>query len=65
MNPTDEALIERATKAYFRRFGKHADFPSSHDCSVSARGVVRLACVRGELARYQYDRKADRLSFVR
>jgi hypothetical protein len=63
MQPTDEQLIDRACRAYFRRFGKHADFPGQ-DSTVSKRGVVRLTNVRGELARYKYDAKRDRLKFV-
>jgi hypothetical protein len=60
----DNTIIERALRAYFRRFGKHADFPSSYGCSVSVRGVVTLRNGHRTLACYRYDSKADRLAFV-
>lgn len=59
----DSVLIDRATRAYFRRFGKHADFPSDLSC-VSTRGVVRLVNCNSELARYRHDAATDRLYFI-
>jgi len=60
-------LIDRAMRAYFRR-GKAAggaiDQPAQHLCTVSTRGMVRLANGHRELARYRYDAKADRLAYV-
>jgi hypothetical protein len=58
MHTADEA-IERAIKAYFRRYGERAPQPNIHRSHVEGRGmkgertVVVLENVRGELARYR------------
>ncbi len=64
MYPTDDQLIDRAVRAYFRRYGKRADYPSVPSSTVSTRGVVRLVNCNGELARYKHDKKRDKLTFV-
>ena len=53
--PTDDELRDRATRAYFRRFGAVAQQPSSASDVVGdgADRVVVLRNCRGELARYR------------
>jgi hypothetical protein len=63
--PSAAALIARACRAYRRRCGAGADFPSAHSSTVSTRGVVTLRNGNGVLARYRHDRAADRLRFMK
>lgn len=62
---TDEDLLTRANRAYFRRYGKQADFPSGYDSSVKWRpngtAFITLANGNGVLAIYDYDPRKDRL----
>ena len=55
---TPTQLIDRAMRAYFRRFGTNAPQPANTSCVVEVRNpraawVVVLRNVRGELARYR------------
>lgn len=62
---TDEELIDRAMRAYFRRFGKHADQPACYsEVKGTKNPVVELVNCNGVLARYGYCRASDRLTFI-
>ena len=62
----EKELIERAVRAYFRRFGGGATIPShsnSYVETVDGREHVVLVNVDGELARYFVDKNSN-LRFV-
>jgi hypothetical protein len=61
-----ESAMDRAYRAYFRRFGQRADQPNAalSDIEDGPPRVVVLANVRGELARYRIHPKTGALRFV-
>ena len=61
-----EPAIERAYRAYFRRFGEGADQPDSGLSTIEEgpSRVAVLANVNGELARYRIHPRTGALRFV-
>ncbi len=60
----EEKVVERAFRAYFRRYGKDALQPSQYGSELTSKGIVELVNCNGVLARYRYDEKNDRLHFI-
>jgi hypothetical protein len=60
--------MARALRAYFRRCGRHADFPGGPDSFLLLAGgrcrAVVLANGNGTLARYRYSEVSDQLRYV-
>jgi hypothetical protein len=48
-----DILFERAVRAYFQRFGAHADQPSASSSEFHGPNLFALGNARGELARYR------------